>query len=93
MPQRFSTGPCGLLECNLFPGLQRKLQPRFLEVLGEALAENVGCVSSLTLWLQECLCGAQLGFAPDFLWLRTSLPVDEREAKSADCGSTDKLTD
>lgn len=49
--QGFSTGPCGLLECSFcFPKLQRKLQPKFFEVVGEGLAENVGCVSSLTLW-------------------------------------------
>lgn len=32
--QGFSTGPCGLLECSFcFPKLQRKLQPKFFEVL------------------------------------------------------------
>lgn len=40
-----------------------------------------------------CLCGVLLVFAPNFLWLRVFLPVDQREAKSMDCRSINKLID
>lgn len=89
----FSTGPCGLLECNFcFPSCRESCSLDSAKCLEKPWLRMWDVSGASLCGYKGCLWGVLLGFAPDFLWLRVSLPVGQREAKSIDCRSINRLT-